>query len=254
MVVVCLLATFLINPPEDFTPEASTPTPATAAAAPTGKTDYAPLQMLKTAAFYKLWVMYFIGAGAALIIIGGVAGMAKKSMGDLAWIVVALMAVGNAGGRVAAGIISDKIGRTRTLLIMMSAQSAVIFSLLFIAESEALLLVTAATLVGFNYGTNLSLFPSVTKDYFGLKNFGINYGLIFSAWGVGGFVFPRVAQMIVARTGTPQTAYMLCSFLLVISAVLSLMTQAPGKEVVSKPGTVTQLLGKPLFADAPIKK
>ena len=129
--------------------------------------------MLKTGSFYKLWFMYFIGAGAALIIIGGVAGMAKKSMGDLAWIVVALMAVGNAGGRIVAGVISDKIGRTKTLLIMMSLQSAVIFSLLFIGESEAVLLVAAATMVGFNYGTNLSLFPSVTKDYFGIKNFGI---------------------------------------------------------------------------------
>ena len=69
--------------------------------------------MLKTGAFYKLWFMYFIGAGAALIIIGGVAGMAKQSMGDLAWLVVALMAVGNAGGRIVAGVISDKIGRTK---------------------------------------------------------------------------------------------------------------------------------------------
>lgn len=191
--------------------------------------------MLKTGAFYKLWFMYFIGAGAALIIIGGVAGMAKQSMGDLAWLVVALMAVGNAGGRIVAGVISDKIGRTKTLLIMMSLQSAVIFSLLFIAETEAVLLVAAATMVGFNYGTNLSLFPSVTKDYFGLKNFGINYGLLFSAWGIGGFIFPRLSQMMVAQTGTPHTAYLLCSILLAAGALLSLMTGAPGKSMQQQP-------------------
>jgi OFA family oxalate/formate antiporter-like MFS transporter len=56
--------------------------------------------------------MFFVGSGAGLIIIGSVAGMAKKSMGELAWLVVALMAIGNAGGRVVAGILSDKIGRT----------------------------------------------------------------------------------------------------------------------------------------------
>ena len=82
-----------------------------------------------------------------ILIIGGVAGMAKKSLGDLAWIVVALMAVGNAGGRIVAGAVSDKIGRTWTLLIMMSCQAVVIFSLLFIGETQALLLVVAATLI-----------------------------------------------------------------------------------------------------------
>ncbi len=229
LVVVCILAMFLVNPPAGYVTATKAPVENAAAGPTVPAANFAPLQMLKTNAFYKLWFMYFIGAGAALIIIGGVAGMAKSSMGDLAWVVVALMAVGNAGGRIVAGVISDKIGRTQTLLIMMSLQSAVIFSLLFIGESEAFLLVAAATMVGFNYGTNLSLFPSVTKDYFGLNNFGINYGLLFSAWGIGGFIFPRVSQMIVAQTGTQHTAYLLCSVLLAAGALLSLTTMAPGE-------------------------
>jgi MFS family permease len=223
--VVCFLARFLMNPPEGYSPERTQPVPGKSVTAKT--LDFSPGQMLQTGSFYKLWFMYFVGAGAALIIIGGVAGMAKKSMGDLAWIVVALMAVGNAGGRIAAGAVSDKIGRTWTLLIMMSFQAAVIFSLLFIGETQALLLVVVATLIGFNYGTNLSLFPSATKDYYGLKNFGMNYGLIFSAWGVGGFIFPRVSQMIVARTGSPEAAYIMCVILLMASSLMALMTDAP---------------------------
>lgn len=230
LIVVCVLSMFLVNPPAGYVPEGAAPkTKAGSPATSNVDNDIAPTAMLKTAAFYKLWFMYFIGSGAALIIIGGVAGMAKKSMGELAWIVVALMAVGNAGGRIVAGVISDKIGRTKTLMFMMSFQAAVIFSLLFISENEAILLVTAATLIGFNYGTNLSLFPSVTKDYYGLKNFGTNYGLIFSAWGIGGLIFPRVAQMIVAQTGTQNTAYLMCSILLVGSALIAVMTKAPGE-------------------------
>ena len=234
MAVVCTLAMFLKNPPEGYVPADAAPTKKVADAPPAPPVNYSPMDMLKTGAFYKLWFMYFIGAGAALIIIGSVAGMAKQSMGDLAWIVVALMAVGNAGGRVVAGVVSDKIGRPRTLLIMMSLQAMVIFSLLFIGQSEAILLAAAATMIGFNYGTNLSLFPSATKDYFGLKNFGINYGLIFSAWGIGGFIFPRVSQMIVASTGTPQTAYLLCSILLVASSLISLSTKSPEESTQSQ--------------------
>jgi len=235
--VVCFLARFLVNPPAGYTPAGSAPA-AGKTAAPKSN-DYSPGKMLRSISFYKLWFMYFVGAGAALIIIGGVAGMAKKSMGDLAWIVVALMAVGNAGGRIVAGVVSDKIGRTLTLLIMMSFQAIVIFSLLFIGETQALLLVVAATLIGFNYGTNLSLFPSATKDYFGLKNFGINYGLVFSAWGIGGFVFPRVSQMIVAKTGSPETAYIMCVILLMASALVSIFTRAPQSEPAA--GTATFL-------------
>ena len=223
--VVCFLAKFLVNPPDGYSPEVSKPVPGKSVASKV--LDFSPGQMLQTGSFYKLWFMYFVGAGAALIIIGGVAGMAKKSMGDSAWIVVALMAVGNAGGRVVAGAVSDKIGRTWTLLIMMSFQAVVIFSLLFIGETQAFLLVVAATLIGFNYGTNLSLFPSATKDYFGLKNFGMNYGLVFSAWGVGGFVFPRISQMIVAQTGSPEAAYIMCAILLMASSLMALMTNAP---------------------------
>jgi len=227
LAVVCLLAMRLVNPPADYVPAETTTKSGAPTAKPAKLIDFSPLETLQTGAFWKLWFMYFVGAGAALIIIGGVAGMAKQSMGDLAWIVVALMAVGNASGRIVAGVLSDKIGRTQTLLIMMTAQAAVIFSLLFIGESQAVLLVTAASLIGFNYGTNLSLFPSATKDYFGLKNFGINYGLVFSAWGVGGFIFPRVSQMIVAQTGTMNSAYILCSILLMVSALISMLTKAP---------------------------
>jgi MFS family permease len=166
--------------------------------------------------------------------------MAKASMGSMAWIVVALMAVGNASGRVVAGMLSDVIGRTKTLLIMLTAQGLIIASLIFIPENKAILLTLAATLIGFNYGTNLSLFPSVTKDYFGLKNFGANYGLVFSAWGVGGFIFPRVSQMIVAATGSPETAYIMAAFLLFLAAGTTFITRAP-KSLREKAKIITTL-------------
>jgi MFS family permease len=199
--------------------------------------------MVRTGAFYRLWFMFFAGAGAGLIIIGGVAGMARQSMGELAWVVVALMAVGNAGGRIAAGLLSDRIGRTRTLLLTLSFQAVVILSLLAISETQALLLVLAASLIGFNYGTNLSLFPSATKDYYGLANFGVNYGLVFSAWGAAGFILPRISQMIVAYTGSYQAAYVMASVLLIVSAVMAVRTTAPEKpealeDLVRVPGAV----------------
>jgi len=224
LVIVSALAQFLVNPPEGYVPEQAGDN---SGAAAKNAVNYAPGEMLRTASFYKLWIIFCIGSGAGLMIIGGVAGMAKQGMGQMAWVVVALMAVGNASGRVLAGILSDRIGRENTLFIMLVSQALIIFSLLFITPTQIVLLVLAATLIGFNYGTNLAIFPSATKDYFGLKNFGVNYGLVFTSWGVGGFVFPRVSQMIVAYSNSPRMAYILASGLLLIGAVLALMTKSP---------------------------
>ena len=223
LVVVSALAQFLVNPPKGYVPEQENKN---ANAAAKIEINFSPGEMLRTPAFYKLWVIFCIASGAGLMIIGGVAGMAKQGMGQMAWVVVALMAVGNALGRVVAGILSDKIGRENTLFIMLMSQAVVIFSLLFINPSQVVLLVLAATLIGFNYGTNLSLFPSATKDYFGMKNFGVNYGLVFTSWGVGGFIFPRVSQMITAHSNSPRMAYILAAGLLLIGAVIALMTKS----------------------------
>ena len=57
-----------------------------------------------------------------------------------------------------------------------------------------------SALMGANYGANLALYPSVTKDFYGLKNFGVNYGLVFTAWGVGGFALSLVAGHLYDRT------------------------------------------------------
>jgi MFS family permease len=240
LIVVCGLAMLLVNPPQGYKPEEKV-SKKVERIRPIVKTEeFPPSETIKTKTFFQLWFMFFVGAGAGLIIIGSVAGMAKQSMGNLAWVVVALMAVGNAGGRIVAGIVSDRIGRPRTLFIMLSLQGAIITSLIFIGESQALLLVLAATLIGFNYGTNLALFPSATKDYFGLKNFGTNYGLVFSAWGIGGFIFPRVSQMIVAQTGSSEAAYILAAFLLFVCAGMTFLIRAP-KSLREKATIITQL-------------
>ncbi|CAO0819827.1 MFS transporter, OFA family, oxalate/formate antiporter [Desulfarculales bacterium] len=225
LVVTCL-AQFLVNPPAGYKP-AGSPPPSTNAA--THMVDFAPSDMLKTSAFYKMWIMLCIGAGSGLMIISNVAGMAKQSLGTMAWIVVALLAVGNASGRIVAGIISDKIGRMRTMAIMMGMQSVTMFALLVLGSANAAFMVFSATFVGFNYGTNLTLFPSATKDFFGLKNFGVNYGCVLTAWGIGGLLLPKASQMIVAATGTLNAAYILAGCLLMVATGMTFFTKAPQK-------------------------
>ena len=158
------------------------------------------------------------------MVIGSLAGMAKQSMGELAFLVVAILAIGNAGGRIIAGILSDKIGRRVTLAAMLSFQTVLMLIAIPVVgaeKSNTIILVLLATFIGFNYGTNLSLFPSFTKDLWGLKNFGINYGIVFTAWGVGGLVMGRMSQMVQASTGSYTYSFLTAASLLIIGVLLT---------------------------------
>jgi OFA family oxalate/formate antiporter-like MFS transporter len=222
LIVVCLLSLMLINPPAGYVPEGSIPSGS--GVSTDSPRDYIPSDMLKTGTFYKIWFLYFIGSGAGLMVIGSIAGMAKQSMGELAFLVVAIMAIGNAGGRIVAGYLSDKIGRKITLVIMLMFQAFLMFAAIPVigsGNSSSVILVLIATLIGFNYGTNLSLFPSLTKDNWGLKSFGTNYGIVFTAWGVGGFVMGRLSQMLQAESGSYNSSFITAGVLLIIGGILA---------------------------------
>jgi MFS family permease len=223
-IVVCGLSFLLANPPQGFVPsEPADPGPLAKLNAAKPVVNATVSEMLRNYKFYVLWVAFFIGSGAGLMVIGSVAGLAKKSMGPMAFVAVAIMAVGNAGGRVIAGILSDKIGRRATLFIMLLMQAVMMFAAMTVINSgSAVLLVLLASFIGFNYGSNLCLFPSFAKDYWGTKNYGLNYGVLFTAWGVGGFVMGKVSEMINAQPGGLGKSFMLSGILLAVGAAMTI--------------------------------
>ncbi|MFW5878303.1 MAG: MFS transporter, partial [Myxococcota bacterium] len=131
----------------------------------------------------------------------------------------------DAAGRIIAGVISDWIGRQWTMLMFFFLQAIAVVGLVFVQENAALLLLLVF-IAGANYGSNLSLFPSANKDYFGLKGFGLNYGLMFSAWGVGGLVLPRIAGMVKESTGNEDLAFYIAGGLMLLASVLTFVSRA----------------------------
>jgi MFS family permease len=222
VIVVCGLSLLLVNPPTGYIPPAS----ATATGAKPATVNFSPAEMIRTPAFWLLWITFFIGSGAGLMVISSVSGMARKTMGDAAFIAVAVMAIGNAAGRIIAGVLSDKIGRRWTLMLVLLCQAVMMFIAIPVTGSKdgaKFIIVLVATMIGFNYGANLCLFPSYTKDLWGLKNFGTNYGILFTAWGVGGFALSRLAQTLKASTGDFNLSFITAGILLLIGAGLTLL-------------------------------
>ena len=227
LISVCGLAMLLKNPEEKALGVGKN--------SPALQVSVQPLGLFVRKDFYLLWMIYFIASGAGLMVISSINGMAKKSMGEMAFLAVVVLALGNASGRVVAGFVSDKIGRKATLLGVTILQA--ICMLLAVPVTETLsfpiLLVLLATAIGFHYGANLCLFPAFAKDLYGLKNFGVNYGILFTAWGAGGFVLSRLQQMLKASSGNFRSSFFVAAAFLVVGALLTLLLDKPKKAVLA---------------------
>ena len=223
LIVVVMLAQLLRPPPVGFTPTTATTTK---------KDDFSPGEVLATWQFYVLWFTYACGAGAGLMIISKLAKMVDVQAGvKLGFILVAVLAVGNGAGRILAGLLSDRIGRKATLFICFGFQAVLIILLSRAGKDNALgqpvVLGVLSALIGANYGANLALFPSITKDFYGLKNFGVNYGLVFTAWGLGGFMLSILAGQVYDSTKSFEFAHRCSAGLLIAAAVVVLLLKPP---------------------------
>lgn len=224
IVIVFFFSLFLKNPPESGH---------LSQAGSSGKTIPAPSNydwsyLLKTKQFYFLWILYLLTATAGLMLIGHMATIAStQAKWQAGFLLVAILSLFNALGRVFGGILSDKIGRTSAMMLVFAIQAINMFAFTYFTTIP--LLIFGAAVAGSAYGALFSLFPATTADFFGVKNLGVNYGLVFTGWGVAAIVGPILGGMVVDRTGSYTSSYITAGILLVIGAVLVKIVKAPEK-------------------------
>lgn len=168
-----------------------------------------PREMCRRKEFYLLWMMFIIGALAGLMVIGNVQNFAKSATdgftahgfnatdaADFAVLGAAIcLPIFNGAGRIVWGQVSDRIGRRKALLFMFLFQ-AVMMIVFFYTTTNPYFFYIVAALIGFNFGGNFALFPAACADSFGAENLGLNYGFIFTAYGIGGTVGPLLAGYV----------------------------------------------------------
>jgi MFS transporter, OFA family, oxalate/formate antiporter len=217
IVIAGAAAQFIRNP--------QTPAVSKTAAGNAASNNFTWREMLRTPSFYMLYVQYACAATAGLMIIGHLAKIVAVQSGGavkIGFLFVAVLALFNAGGRVIAGIVSDYIGRIVTLVFVFIVQAIMMaFFSQFTTVSGFLL---GSAMVGFNYGACLALFPATTADYWGTKNLGLNYGILFTSWGVGGIIGPMLAGAVADASGSYTNAYYIAGGLLSFAALLGMIS------------------------------
>ena len=187
--------------------------------------EFTVTQMIKTKSFYLIWVIYLTGTITGLLVIGlakdigmDVAGLAP----EIAANAVALAAIFNALGRITWGILSDKLGRLRVISVMFGL-TAVAVGLLSTITPNTWLFFSIVAIIAFCFGGFLAVIPPLTSDYYGIKNLGANYGLVYQGYGIAALVGP----MLISLAGGFKPAFLIAALLTIVGLILSLLVKPP---------------------------
>src|SRR5216684_7658347 len=228
--VMTMAGAFLLkNPPVGYRPAGWVPAPAAKAAATTY--EFSPSETLRTPTFYLMWIAYCLGTAAGLMVISQLVPFARSQGVPLALATTAILigAVGNAAGRILSGWMSDTLGRLNVLRLMI-AISAVAMPILAHTGGivdPPLFMFVMVFIVYWCYGTQLSVNASTTSDFWGTKNAGINYGMLFTSWGVAGIIGPRIGGVLFDKYGNYQMAFYTAAGLAVIALLFELAARRP---------------------------
>jgi MFS transporter, OFA family, oxalate/formate antiporter len=227
--VMTMIGAFLLqNPPVGYRPPGWAPAPAAKAAATAY--EFSPAETLRTPTFYFMWIAYCLGTVAGFMAISQLVPFAR-GVGLGAWAATALFvgAFGNAAGRILSGWMSDAMGRLNVLRLMI-AVSAVAMPLLNFAGGMPkfpLYFFVMVFILYWCYGTQLSVNASTTSDFWGTKNAGLNYGLLFTAWGVAGIIGPRIAGVLFDKYQNYQAAFYTAGVLAVVALIFEFLARRP---------------------------
>lgn len=232
LVMTFIGSLFMVFPPVNWQPQGYKAAEKKASKTKSKAINFTSQEMLKTAQFFIIFATFIFSASAGLMVIGLMKIFPKEALlnnnpllttkeaSAIAGTAMAIFfSLANGLGRIIWGIISDKIGRKSSLIIMTGSQALMMF-LFPILASYQILLYLAVTIIGFNFGGNFSLFPTITADTFGSKHIGQNYGWVFLAYGVGGILGPILGGKI-GDMGNFPLAFSLCGTLCLVASILS---------------------------------
>ncbi len=242
-ILVVLGSMWMKMPPEGWLPDGFTPPQAKGA----GGEDFTPQEMLRTPQFHLISLTFLVSAGAGLMAIGlmklyppealvdnGIGIDAADAIAGTAMAV--FFSLANGVGRLAWGVLGDKLGRKKSVVTMAASQGVLLLLFTSMAGNEYTLYLFA-TLIGFNFGGNFALFPALTADEFGNATVGKNYPWVFLSYGAGGIIFPILGGWL-GDAGNFPLAFSITGVLCLLGAAASYLVFPPSHDEATKAFTV----------------
>lgn len=225
--VLSLVGAWLLKPaPDGYAPDGWDPSQIKAAVARVGG-ETTPTEMLRGSSFYFLFLAYFFGAIAGLGLISQLVPFGTEAgIGSVALIGLVVGAIGNTTGRVLSGAMSDNLGRLNVLRLMVVV-SAIAMPALYLFGSSVLFFVVGVFAVYYCYGTLLAVFAATSADFYGTKHFGVNYGLLFLAWGIAAVAGSQLAGLVYDTFGNYRYAFFGAAVLSILSLLCLLAAKNP---------------------------
>ncbi len=224
--VMTMTGAFLLkNPPVSR----QTTDPISVFSTATARHQFTPGEVLRTPAFYLLWLGFGLGSTAGLMVISQLIPFANSqgiSSAALATLGLVVGAFGNVSGRVLSGWLSDIMGRLNTLRVVLAISGVAMPSLYWVGAHLAALYVLIYV-VYFCYGAQASVIPSTVADFWGSRYAGTNYGSIFTAWGFSGILGPTIGGVLFDRYKNYGVAFYTAAALAVIALVCVLIARRP---------------------------
>ena len=206
--VVIVLSALLLRVPEDHVVR------------PAGKVSS--MAVLKTGAFWTLFVGMFTGTFAGLMIIGNLKPMGLMH-GISKWsatLGVSLLAAGNAAGRLSWGFVFDRLGR-RSIFMSLLFLAASVSVLLLASDDAPYVYHVACILIGFGFGACFVLYAASVAVEFGSDRMGSIYPWVFLSYGLSAITGPLLGGWIHDRTGNYAQAILIAALLCAVGGVVT---------------------------------
>ncbi|WP_414835448.1 OFA family MFS transporter [Bacillus sp. Ba 3] len=187
--------------------------------------EYTTKEMLRTKQVYLLFIMLFTSCMSGLYLIGMVKDIGVQLVGlsaATAANAVAMVAIFNTLGRIILGPLSDKIGRLKIVTGTFVVMASSVLVLSFVDLNYGIYFVCVAS-VAFCFGGNITIFPAIVGDFFGMKNHSKNYGIVYQGFGFGALA----GSFIGALLGGFKPTFMVIGVLCVVSFIIAIVIQAP---------------------------
>ncbi|OMD44467.1 hypothetical protein BSK52_01255 [Paenibacillus odorifer] len=191
--------------------------------------DYTVKEMLRTKEAYLLFIIFFTACMCGLYLIGIVKDIGVQLAGldvQTAANAVAMIAIFNTAGRLILGALSDKMSRLKLVGASLAVTAAAMLTLSYATLNFGLFF-TCVAAIAFCFGGNITVFPAIVSDFFGLKNHSKNYGIVYQGFGIGALSGSFIAVFL----GGFKPTFVIFGLLCLLACIIAISLKPPVEKV-----------------------